>query len=287
MTRPGKVSVIIFVLNEELNLPHCLDSLEWCDDVLVVDSFSTDSTLKICSDRNIPLTQHEFSGFGSQRNWALENLNIENDWVLILDADERVPPELAQELCELAETSSDHVGAYRIKRRFHLWGKWLRHSSLYPTWVVRFIHRDRVRYIDRGHAETQDVNGTIGEIKGYLIDEDLKGLDAWFERQNIYSHADALFELQLERSTSYWKDVFSTSPLRRRAALKAIASHLPFRGALYFLYCYVFRLGFLDGKDGLMFCRMKAVHQSMVEIKKYDARRRRIENSVPRQPTSK
>jgi glycosyltransferase involved in cell wall biosynthesis len=261
-------------LNEEENLPHCLDSLEWCNDVFVVDSFSTDSTLKICNDRNIPFAQHEFEGFGSQRNWALENLDIGHEWVLILDADERVTPELARELCDLAETSPDHVGAYRIRRRFHLWGKWLRHSSLYPTWVVRFIRRNRVRYIDRGHAETQDVNGTIGEISGFLIDENLKGLDAWFERQNAYSRADALFELQSELAAGHWKAILDADPLRRRAALKAISGRLPFRGAIYFLYCYIFRLGFLDGKDGLMFCRMKAIHQSMVEIKKYDARKR-------------
>jgi glycosyltransferase involved in cell wall biosynthesis len=273
MNGSNKVSVIIFVLNEEENLPQCLGSLDWCDDVLVVDSFSTDSTLKICGDRNISVAQHEFRGFGSQRNWALENLDISHDWVLILDADERVTRDLAQELCVLAESSPTHIGAYRVKRRFYLWGKWLRHSSLYPTWVVRFIHRDRVRYIDRGHAETQEVNGTIGEIKNYLIDENLKNIDAWFARQNAYSRAEALFELESERSPNQWKAIFDGDPMRRRAGLKRIAGRLPFRGALYFLYCYVFRLGFLDGKDGLFFCRMKSIYQSMVEIKKYEGRK--------------
>jgi glycosyltransferase involved in cell wall biosynthesis len=274
LNQAGKVSVIIFTLNEEENLPHCLDSLAWCDDVLVVDSFSTDATLEICAERKIPVCQHAFSGFGSQRNWALENLDISHDWVLMLDADERVPPDLAQELSRLASASPHHIGAYRLKRRFYLWGKWLRHSSLYPTWVVRFIHRDRVRYIDRGHAETQDINGTTGEIKAFLIDENHKGLDAWFARQNAYSRADALFELESEPMAQPWSAIFSHDPLRRRAALKKIAGRLPFRGAMYFLYCYVIRLGFLDGKDGFMFCRMKAIHQSMVEIKKYEARRR-------------
>ena len=162
MNKSCGVSVIIFVLNEEENLNQCLESLEWCDDVHVVDSFSTDSTLEICRIRQIHVVQNEFLGFGTQRNWALDNLDLSHCWVLILDADERVTTELAQELCDLAKLSPDDVGAYRIRRRLYLWGKWLRHSSLYPSWVVRFIHRNRVRYIDRGHAETQEVKGSIG-----------------------------------------------------------------------------------------------------------------------------
>jgi len=268
------VSVVIFVLNEEENLPRCLDSLTWCNDIHVVDSFSTDRTLEICRDREIPIAQNEFKGFGSQRNWALDNLALANDWILILDADESVPPELSRELCRLAKNTPHNIGAYRIRRRFYLWGRWLRYSSLYPTWVVRFVHRRRVRYIDRGHAETQEIVGATGQVDGFLIDENLKGIDEWFERQNRYSRAEAQFELEGGVPAGALRAVISSDPLQRRAVLKSLVGELPFRGALYFIYCYVFRLGFLDGRAGYTFCRMKSMFQSMVSIKKYDERKR-------------
>jgi hypothetical protein len=114
---------------------------------------------------------------------------------LILDADERVPDELVHEIIEVLSAVDDKVGAFRVKRRFHLWGRWLRHSSLYPTWVVRLIRKKRVRYIDRGHAETQTVDGEIQNLCNDLIDQNLKGIDDWFARQNYYSRHDADYEL--------------------------------------------------------------------------------------------
>ncbi len=269
------VSTLIFTLNEGVNLHSCLDSLEWCDDVVVVDSFSTDTTIEICNSRNIRSVQHRFSGFGNQRNWALTEVPLHHEWILILDADERVPKDLATELNRLAQTSPGRIGAYRLKRRFFLWGRWLRFSSLYPTWVVRFVRRDRVRYVNRGHAETQTVDGDVGEVAGYLIDENRKGLEAWFERQGRYARQEAHFEIEREDSPSGWTDLFSADPLRRRTVLKRVAHQLPFREVLYFVYCYFLRLGFLDGKDGFVFCRMKALYQSMIVTNKYDLKKKR------------
>ena len=178
-------SVLIFTLNEELHLPSCIDCLDWSDDVIVVDSYSTDRTEAICRERGIQFVQHVFEGFGSQRQWALENVPIAHEWVLILDADERVPPELAGEISEVLVEVPDTVGAFRVRRRFHMWGRWLRYSSLYPNWVVRLVHKQRVRYVDRGHSETQKVNGEIRNLRNDLIDENLKGIDEWFARQNL------------------------------------------------------------------------------------------------------
>ena len=268
------LSVLVFTLDEEENLPACLDSLKWCDDVHVVDSFSSDATAQICESRGVPFHQHRFEGFGSQRNWALENLDLKHDWVLILDADERVPEALAGELKQISSSPPRDIGAYRLRRRFYLWGRWLKHSSLYPTWVVRFVHRDKVRFIDRGHAETQKVDGRLGALQGYLIDENLKGLDAWFERHNRYSTKEAAYELRIEDSGAPLDEPRFRDPLARRASLRRIAARLPFRGLIYFFYCYVLRLGFLDGRDGLMLCRMKATYQTMIDIKKYAIGRR-------------
>lgn len=267
------VSVMIFTLNEALNLSSCLDALKWCDDVIVVDSLSSDDTEKIARSRGAGFFSNPFAGFGVQRNWALDNAAPKYPWILILDADERVPTELANEMMAIARADDPNVGAFRVRRRFYMWGRWLKHSSLYPTWVVRFIHRDRVRYVNRGHAETQTIDGELRDLKHDLIDENLKGIDEWFERQNRYSRKEADYELSQAKQHGGWAALVSRDPLRRRVAVKDLGRRVPFRGAIYFVYAFVFRLGFLDGKDGLMFCRMRALYQAEVELKKFDFNR--------------
>ena len=127
------------------------------------------------------------------------------------------------------------VGAFRLRRRFYMWGRWLRHSSLYPTWVVRLIHKDRVRYVNRGHAETQEVKGEIRDLETDLIDENLKGVDEWFERQNRYSRKDAEYELREENKAGSRARYSQLTHWSRRAALKRLAWRLPARGLIYFL----------------------------------------------------
>jgi glycosyltransferase involved in cell wall biosynthesis len=268
------VSVMIFTLNEEQNLPACLDSLGWCADVIVIDSFSTDRTQQISEQAGARFFQNRFEGFGDQRNWALANTHPKFPWVLILDADERVPPELASELTQIATADPAGIGAYRVRRRFYMWGRWLRYSSLYPTWVVRFIRMGRVAYQNRGHAETQAVQGQIADLQHDLIDENLKGIDEWFDRQNRYATQDARFEVLAETTASF-RDLWAPDPLARRAALKRVAARVPARGFVYFLYSYLVRGGFRDGADGFVFCRMRAMYQSQVAVKAYDLRRTR------------
>jgi glycosyltransferase involved in cell wall biosynthesis len=267
------VTAMVFTLNEELNLPGCLDSLRWCDDVIVIDSFSSDGTETICRERNVRFFQHEFRGFGTQRNWALDNTSPRHEWILILDADERTPPDLVHELAERLTSNPDPTAAFRVRRRFHFWGRWLRHSSLYPTWVVRLVHRDRVRYVDRGHGETQEVSGPIDALEADLIDENLKGVADWLERQVRYARKDALYELQWEAAPFPYVDLLASDPLVRRAALKRVAYGAPGRAPLYFVYSYFLRGGFKDGLDGFVFCTMRAMYQQMIAINKYDVRR--------------
>lgn len=270
---PVPVSAMIFTLDEEIHLPSCLASLAWTDDVIVVDSFSTDRTEEIARQAGARFFSHAFEGFGKQRMWALENTAPKYEWILILDADERATVELARELSTILRAAPDGVAAYRIKRRFHMWGRWLRYSSLYPTWVVRLVRKGRVQYINRGHAETQEVSGEIRSLENDLIDENLKGIDEWFERQNRYSSKEAQFELQQEALPLRFSMLAFPDPLLRRAALKRLASRLPFRPTLYFIYSYFLRGGFLEGRDGLVFCIMKSEYQRMVAVKKHDMRR--------------
>ena len=267
------VSCLVYTLNEEVNLPHCLGSLHWCDDIVVVDSFSTDRTESIARAAGVRFVQHAFTGFGDQRNWSLEQIPLRHPWALILDADERVPPELVVEMNERVQGAASDLAAFRLRRRFYMWGKWLRHSSSYPTWVVRLVRIGRVRYINRGHAETQEVDGRIEPLERDLIDENHKGLEDWWARHNRYSSTEALYELtQVDGSL---RQLMSVDPLQRRAALKRLVRDLPGRPLWFFLYAYVLRLGFLDGFDGLRFCSMKAMYQAMIGLKKSELRRRR------------
>lgn len=271
---PPPVTAMVFTLNEEQNLPRCLESLSWCDDVIVVDSFSTDRTEAICRKHGARFFQHAFEGFGSQRNWAVDNTSPRHAWILVLDADERVTPELVDEMRRVLAAPSPDLAAFRLSRRFYLWGRWLQHSSLYPTWVVRLVHKDRVRYKNRGHAETQEVDGDIGVLMSDLIDENAKGIDEWFERQLRYAGKEAEFELKEEEKPLSAGELFSPNPLVRRAALKRLSFRVPGRAPAYFLYSYLLRRGYRDGVDGLMFCSMRAMYQQMIVVKKYDKRRR-------------
>lgn len=267
------VSAMIFTLNEEINLPGCLGSLAWCDDVIVIDSFSSDSTRDIALSAGARVFEHVFTGFGDQRNWALAEAAPVHEWVLILDADERVPEELVAELGRVLPGAPESVGAFRLKRRFHMWGRWLRYSSLYPTWVVRLVRNGRVRYVNRGHAETEQVEGEIGNLENDLIDENLKGMGDWFERHNRYARKDAEYELQQDAEPASLRGLFAGDPMQRRKSLKRLASHVPGRPVVYFLYSYLWRRGFLDGRDGLIFCMMRALYQGMVVARKHDLRR--------------
>jgi hypothetical protein len=131
-----------------------------------------------------------------------------------------------------------------------------------------------VRYLDRGHAETQTVDGEIRNLRNDLVDQNLKGIDDWFARQNHYARRDADYELAEQHKGGGLRDLFAFDPLLRRAAMKRLAWRVPARGLVYFLYSYFWRMGFLDGRDGFIFCLMRSIYQSTVAIKKYDQKRR-------------
>lgn len=282
--KPCNISCIVYTLNEELNLGRCLKSLSWCDDVVVVDSFSTDLTETIARAAGARFFQHPFTGFGDQRNWSLSEIKFKHKWVLILDADESTPQELATEMIEKVDRAVNEVAAFRLRRRFHLWGKWMRFSGLYPTWVVRLIRLGRVKYVNRGHAETQVVEGATEALDFDLIDENLKNQHEWWDRQNRYSTKEALYENSMPPLK--FKNLISADPLQRRDALKALSRRLPARPLWYFVYTYFFRLGFLDGRTGFQFCLMKMMYLEMIELKKAEIKlmagepRRAVEHTL-------
>jgi len=258
------ISIVVFTLNEEVNLPRCLESVRECDDVIVVDSFSSDRTCEIARSAGARVFQHGFTGFGDQRMWALETIEFRHPWILILDADEQVTPPLWKEMVRRVTSCSTETAAFRLKRRFYWEGCQLRRANLYPSWVVRLVRKGRVRFINRGHAETQEVNGVVEALEEDLIDENRKGLQVWRERQRLYAEQEARYEASLNCGLNP-SDLSSSDPLVRRHALRTVARRLPARGLFYFVYAYFLQAGWVDGWTGLRFCWEKACFQQQVQ----------------------
>lgn len=267
------LTAMVFTLNEEVHLSVCLSSLHWCDDVVVVDSFSADRTEEIAREQGARFYQRRFDDLARQRNWALKNIAAHHPWVILLDADERISVPLRQELTRRLPGCDENVAAFRLKRRYHMWGRWLPRSSLYPSWLVRVVRPARVKFFKQGHGEGAEVNGRVEGLNADLIDENLKGFEAWLDRHGRYARAEAAHELEQQGTPLPWASLWQRDPLARRVAAKRVASRLPGRALGYFAYSYLWRGGFLEGRDGLALCAMRSLYQQMIASAKHDIRR--------------
>ena len=266
------ISVIVLTHNEETNIGRCLDSVSWSDDILVVDSFSEDRTVEISKRHGARVIQRAFADFSSQRNFASEQGNLKHEWVLHLDADEIVTPELSAELQRAMFGDKD---AYRVSSKLIFCGKFLRHAGLFPWYQVRFGRKQAVRFKQVGHGQRETLDpGRIGTLKSSLLHFNFsKGLGDWIEkhnrystdeaRQNVYGHADDNVRML---------DLFGIAPDRRRRAAKKIFSRLPCRATIRFIYMYLLRGGILDGKAGFTYCRLLAWYERLIVWKEREIR---------------
>lgn len=268
------VSVLILARNEEGNLPRCLAALTWCTDIVVVDDESTDRTVEVAQAAGARVLQRKFDSFAGQRNWALETTKWKHDWILHLDADEVVTPELAAEVG--GAVSGSRFDAYRIPSRLIFMGCALMHAATYPTYQVRLGRNPGLRFKQVGHGQREDMDrARIGTMKEpYLHYSFSKGLEEWFGRHNHYSTAEAQEEVY-ERESLRPLLLLSKDPVERRRALKRAARHLPFRPTLRFLWLYALKRGFLDGRAGFEYCRLMACYEGMIQAKAADLRRSR------------
>jgi glycosyltransferase involved in cell wall biosynthesis len=274
------LSVIIPTLDEELHLEACLRALEGLSaDVWVVDSGSRDRTPAIARSfetAGVHLVEHAYEGPAEQKNWALEHLPLAGEWVLFLDADERVSPALARSI--RAALDSDPVpDGFRIGRRIYYEGQWIRHGGWYPSWNLRLLRRGRGRYECRRVHEHVVVEGEVGTLKGDLIHEDLRGLEHQIAKHLRYAKAEAQEALRLlEGSRDDYARLFSRDPLARRRWLKTrILYRVPCRPVVYFAYAYLLRLGFLDGRKGLRFHLLQALYRHFDALFLREAKRER------------
>lgn len=282
------ISVIIPALNEEANLADCLRSVFWADEVFVVDSHSTDRTAAIAEAAGAKVVQFDFHPGGPRKkNWALENLPFRNEWVLILDADERITPELEAEIRREFASGPPHDGYY-LNRKLIFMGRWLRHGGNYPSWNLR-LFRHRLGRYERLHTEdlasAGDVevhehvvlDGRAGYLREPMLHLDYKDLARWLDRHNRYSTWDAKMRLNLLEG----KDVSSIaarlfgSPVERKRWLKKLWLRLPCKPLLRFTYMYFLRLGFLDGKPGFLYSVLKATHEFHIAAKMWEMTSRR------------
>jgi len=263
MTAP--VTVVVLTWNEERNLEACLASVApFARRVFCVDSGSTDRTIEIAQRYGATVASHPFETHASQWAWALGHLSIPTDWVLGLDADQRVTPELAVELADLlSRPSTDGARGYFIKRRQVFRGRWIRHGGYYPKYLLKLFRRDAVR-VDLGDLVDHhfDVSGPTGRLRFDLVEDNRNEAEiaVWTAKHNRYAVLQARQELADARGGHVGVGSLWGSPDDRTRWLKQTWRRLPLfvRPTLYVFYRYVLRLGFLDGKEGFLFHVLQA-----------------------------
>lgn len=269
------ISILILTLNEEQNLPACLRSVAWSDDIVVLDSFSTDTTCEIAEAAGARVMQRRLEDWASHQNWAVANISFKHPWVYYADADEVVTDELRDEMLAIAADPRTPAVAYRVRFKNQFMGRWIRRSSLYPTWVLRFFRPEKVRW-ERLVNPVAVVDGPEGRLHGHFLHYSFnKGMAAWFDKHNRYSTQEAAEAIKSARGgTLRVRDLVTADPVRRRRALKELSWRMPLRPLLRFLYMYVLRLGFLDGWAGFTYCRLIAIYEYMIDLKVKELRRR-------------
>jgi glycosyltransferase involved in cell wall biosynthesis len=263
------VSVLIPTKNEARNLPSTLEALSWADQIIVFDSYSSDDTIEIAKKHGCEVHQRTFDNFADHKNWALQNLDFRNPWILILDADEKVPPALAEEIraiC-LGDSSCD---AYYVARQILVDGAWLKYAGKYPDYNIRLFRKRKARYERRIVHEHMVADGRIGTLKNHLVHIDAKGTYRYIERHNQYAEMEAVeawITLHANPSGDGLAGVLWARRNERRRLLKNFAyQYLPFRPVLVFLYLYLFRLGFIMGKAGIKTCALRMFYEYMVDL---------------------
>ena len=260
------ISVLILTKNEQQDLPDCLASVAWSDDVHVLDSESTDATVALAEKAGAIVLVRPFDGYASQRNFGLK-LSFKHVWVLILDADERITPELAAEMLAFVKAAPLNVAAARMRRRDIWWGRWLKHAQISPFYV-RLVRVGRAHY-EREINEVLVVHGDIVDLTQSFDHYPFsKGLDHWISKHNTYSHmeADVIAKGAIIKP-SWCMALFSDDFSERRIHQKAIFYGLPARPFIKFIYMLIARLAFLDGWPGVRYAALQAIYEYFIVLK--------------------
>lgn len=263
------ISVLLLTKNEEKDLPGCLESVAWCDDIVVYDSLSTDRTKALSLNAGARVIERSFDNWAAHQNWGLRNIPFRHPWVFYIDADERLTPEAAAELQVIARTADPGYVAYRIRRRDFFQGHQLRHVQTSP-WYIRFFRPECIHY-ERLVNPVTVVHGPVGDLQ-YPLDHYpfSKGLSHWIARHNSYSSFEAQQILQsranqepFSLSAAFFERDFN----RRRFHQKELFYRLPVRPLIKFLLLYILKRGFLDGRPGFTYALLQSIYEAMIVLK--------------------
>lgn len=265
------LSVYILTYNEELDIAACIESAMLSDDIIVVDSCSSDRTVERAKNYPVRVVEHAFESHGKQRTWMLESIAPKYEWVYILEADERMTPELFAECLE-AMNNPDYIGYY-VAERVMFMNRWIRYSTQYPRYQLRLFRHGKVWFDDYGHTEREVCDGATSFLKEtYPHYTCSKGLNRWIEKHNRYSTDEAQETLyQLEHGNVKWRSLFfGKSEVEKRRALKDLSLRLPARPVLRFFYMYFILGGCLDGRAGTAWCTLQAFYEYLILLKVWE-----------------
>jgi glycosyltransferase involved in cell wall biosynthesis len=277
------LSIIILTHNEEKNIEACLKSvLDLNCPIFLVDSGSTDNTLKIVEEFPVQLSHHPFQNYGQQRNWALKNLPIATPWVLNMDADHRMTPELASEINQvLTKPIEENTKGFLISRRTIFLGHWMKHGGHYPVYHAILFKKDFGHCEDKLYDQHFVVNGYCETLKADMIDTLTDSLQSFTERHNRWSTLEAedqFYKYTLQSRNSLVKAKALGNAQQRRRYAKSIYEKFPLfvRPFIYFFVRYFLKLGFLDGKKGLVFHFLQGFwFRFLVDAKIYELKKKK------------
>ena len=252
-------SVVILTLNEERDLPGCLASVRSCDDVVVLDSGSTDRTVALAHEAGTRVFTRKFDHFAGQRNFAQREIPFRHPWVFHLDADEQMTPALMAE-CQAAMTRTELDG-FLVAPRMIFRGRWIPHCTDFPAYQARFVRAPQFEFMQSGHGQREAGHMRLDRLReNYLHDLSSGGEEEWLAKHRRYAREEAAQHVHAHQPVP-WRDLLAGDGLRRRRALKQASYTLPFRPTLRFVYQYLLRRGFLDGAAGLRYCQLLATYE--------------------------
>lgn len=262
------VSVLILTKNEEQDLPGCLASVAWSDDIHVYDSLSTDRTVEIAEAAGAKVTKRAFDNWASHQNWGLANIPFKHEWVFYIDADERMTPELVEAVKHAVSQPADNV-AFRVQRRDFFVGTWLKHVQASPFYM-RLFKPGKMRY-ERLVNPISLADGPVGQVNGYLDHFPFsKGVGHWLDRHNSYSRFEAqqIIANRKEHASFSLLKAFTASDFHeKRFHQKELFYRLPARPLIKFILLYVLKRGFMDGIAGFRYAALQAIYEYMIVLK--------------------
>lgn len=263
------LSVLILTKNEQQDLPGCLASVSWCDDIHVFDSYSDDKTLEIAERAGAIITQRKFDNWSAHQNWGLANIQFKYDWVLYIDADERVSDSLREAIFKSNLSESKEV-AFEIQRRDFAWdGRWLKYAQMSPFYL-RLFRPEKMRY-ERLVNPLSIADGSVGKMTGFLDHYPFsKGFKFWIQRHLSYADMEALTRFEdIGKGVSFSinKALFSSDFTEKRFHQKGIFYSFPGRPFIKWIYMVFIRRAFLDGTAGVTYATLQSIYEYFIILK--------------------